>query len=172
VWCSGRDIDRKLCVLSNIQNVQRTVTQGVCSSSIAAFIRIEDPVFALTHLTLLDGSGGPAKHDQMVVVDHARIAFSGPTTSSSIPPNAKVFVESGKTLLLGVIGMHEHLFYIAPAGGSGHLVLGTEQAESAPHLYLAAGLTTARTAGSIEPVTDLAIRRAIEQGPRPVLIWM
>jgi imidazolonepropionase-like amidohydrolase len=31
-------------------------------------------------------------------------------------------------------------------------------------LYLAAGITTARTAGAIEPVADLAIKRAIEQG--------
>ena len=100
----------------------------------------------------------------MVVVDHGKITYSGPTISSSIPANAKVFVESGKTLLPGLIGMHEHLFYIAAGAGAGHLLLGAEQAESAPRLYLAAGITTARTTGSIEPVTDLAIKRAIEQG--------
>jgi imidazolonepropionase-like amidohydrolase len=72
--------------------------------------------------------------------------------------------ESGKTLLLGLIGMHEHLFYISAGGGPGHLLLGTEQAESAPRLYLAAGITTARTTGAIEPATDLALKRAIEQG--------
>jgi imidazolonepropionase-like amidohydrolase len=141
-----------------------TATQAVRDSSIAAFVRIDDSVFALTHVTLFDGSGGPPKHDQMVVVDHGKITYSGPTISSSIPANAKVFVESGKTLLPGLIGMHEHLFYIAAGAGAGHLLLGAEQAESAPRLYLAAGITTARTTGSIEPVTDLAIKRAIEQG--------
>jgi imidazolonepropionase-like amidohydrolase len=141
-----------------------TAPQGVRASSIAAFVCIDDPVFALTHVTLFDGTGAPPKHDQMVVVDHGKIVLAGPTISSFIPTNAKVFVGTGKTLLPGLIGMHEHLFYIAAAEGAGHLILGTEQAESAPRLYLAAGITTARTTGSIEPVTDLAIKRAIEQG--------
>ncbi len=60
--------------------------------------------------------------------------------------------------------MHEHLFYISAGGGVGHPLLATEQAESAPRLYLAAGITTARTTGSIEPVADLALKNAIEQG--------
>ena len=105
-----------------------------------------------------------SKHDQTVVVDHGKIAAVGPTASVAIPPGASVLDESGKTLLPGLIGMHEHLFYISAGSGPGHLLLGTEQAESAPRLYLAAGITTARTTGAIEPATDLALKRAIEQG--------
>jgi imidazolonepropionase-like amidohydrolase len=131
---------------------------------LSSLIRVTDPVFALTHVTLFDGSGAPARHDQTVVVDHGRITFAGSSESASIPASATVFDEHGKTLLPGLIGMHEHLFYISAGGGPGHPILGTEEAESAPRLYLAAGITTARTTGSIEPVTDLAVKQAIEQG--------
>ncbi|HWO33534.1 MAG TPA: amidohydrolase family protein, partial [Candidatus Acidoferrum sp.] len=132
--------------------------------SLNPLIRINVPTVALTHVTLFDGSEGAAKHDQTVVIDHGKIAAVGPTASVAIPPGASVLDESGKTLLPGLIGMHEHLFYISAGGGPGHLLLGTEQAESAPRLYLAAGITTARTTGAIEPATDLALKRAIEQG--------
>ena len=38
---------------------------------------------------------------------------------------------------------------------------------SAPRLYLAAGVTTLRTAGSIEPYADLNLKRQIDAGQSP-----
>jgi len=141
-----------------------SATSAPPASSLNPLIRINVPTLALTHVTLFDGSERSAKHDQTAVIDHGKITAVGPTASVAIPPGATVLDESGKTLLPGLIGMHEHLFYISAGGGAGHLLLGTEQAESAPRLYLAAGITTARTTGAIEPATDLALKRAIEQG--------
>src|SRR5258708_18489629 len=40
-------------------------------------------------------------------------------------------------------------------------------ADSAPRLYLAGGVTTARTTGSVEPYTDLALKAAIDAGETP-----
>jgi imidazolonepropionase-like amidohydrolase len=40
-------------------------------------------------------------------------------------------------------------------------------ADSAPRLDLAAGVTTARTAGSMEPYTDLSLKKMIDAGQRP-----
>jgi imidazolonepropionase-like amidohydrolase len=42
-----------------------------------------------------------------------------------------------------------------------------EQAFSFPRLYLASGVTTARTAGSLEPYTDLNVKRLIDAGRMP-----
>ena len=53
------------------------------------------------------------------------------------------------TVMPGLVGMHEHLFYPTPKGGSDGLPMYGEMADSAPRLYLAAGVTTARTAGSM-----------------------
>ena len=43
-------------------------------------------------------------------------------------------------------------------------VIAPEQASSFPKLYLAAGVTTIRTTGSVEPYTDLAIKKSIDAG--------
>jgi imidazolonepropionase-like amidohydrolase len=59
--------------------------------------------------------------------------------------------------------MHEHLFY--PSGG-GVPIYG-EQAFSAPRLYLASGITMMRTGGSLEPYTDINIKRLIDTGKMP-----
>ena len=74
---------------------------------------------------------------------------------------------SGKTVFPGLVGMHEHLFYPLPDGGPGLLPLYGEMADSAPRLYLAGGVTTARTAGSLEPYTDISVKLAIDAGQIP-----
>jgi len=43
---------------------------------------------------------------------------------------------------------------------------------SFPQLYLAGGVTTMRTAGSLEPQNRLEFEAGIKQGKLPGLIWM
>ncbi|MGC2697293.1 MAG: amidohydrolase family protein, partial [Candidatus Angelobacter sp.] len=57
--------------------------------------------------------------------------------------------------------MHDHLFY--PAGGG----LYHDMVFTFPRLYLALGVTTIRTTGSMEPYTDLEIKKAIDAGKNP-----
>ena len=59
--------------------------------------------------------------------------------------------------------MHEHLFYPSGAG----IPLYNEHGFSFPRLYLASGITTARTGGSLEPYTDLSIKKLIDSGRMP-----
>lgn len=134
------------------------------AAALKYLIRTDAPVIALSHVTLFDGSGSPPQYDQTIILDHGRIATVSPSATTRIPQGAQLLDERGKTILPGLVGMHEHMFYISAGGGPEHLILGTEQAESAPRLYLAAGITTARTTGSIEPVADLAIKAAIDSG--------
>src|SRR5690242_4526717 len=56
--------------------------------------------------------------------------------------------------------MHDHMFY---PGGGGYNELNV----SAPRLYLAGGVTTIRTTGSIEPYSDLSLKRMIDAGLIP-----
>src|SRR5258708_6230109 len=67
------------------------------------------------------------------------------------------------TVIPGLVGMHEHLFY--PSGGGVPLYI--ESGMSFPRLYLASGVTTARTAGTLEPYTDLNIKKMIDEGRMP-----
>ena len=65
----------------------------------------------------------------------------------------------------GLVGMHEHLYYPAPEQGRDGLPFSVEMIDSGPRLYLAAGVTTARTAGSMEPYTDLSLKKLIDMPP-------
>jgi len=81
--------------------------------------------------------------------------------SQSEPKDAKVIELAGRSVLPGLVGMHDHLFY--PSGRLNFAPM----TFSFPRLYLACGVTTIRTTGSIEPYTDLELRKLIEAGKMP-----
>jgi imidazolonepropionase-like amidohydrolase len=94
-------------------------------------------------------------------------AVQAASAHSPYPPNAKVLDMTGKTVIPGLVGMHEHLFYPTPQQPQGGVALYGEAPDSAPRLYLAGGVTTARTAGSLEPYTDLELKRRSTQACCP-----
>src|SRR5258708_28972982 len=78
----------------------------------------------------------------------------------------------GYTVIPGLVGMHNHLFYIARPNLSGarhfdNPVVVPQMTFSAPRLYLAAGVTTMRTTGSVETYADLNPKRDIHGGKLP-----
>lgn len=146
-------------VISNAQSAPK--------SPLAPFLSVTDPVVALTHVELIDGTGSAPQSDQTVVIDHGQIAAVGPSATTPPPVGARVLNLSGHTVYPGLVGMHEHLFYTEPEDRQlGGLVAG-ELVDTAPRLYLAAGVTTGRTTGSIAPYTDLNIKKEIDAGLRP-----
>ncbi|MBL4568883.1 MAG: hypothetical protein JKY69_04265 [Flavobacteriaceae bacterium] len=64
-------------------------------------------------------------------------------------------------MIPGFIMMHEHLFYAKPYDNNYKAV---HMTNTFPKMYLAGGVTTMRTAGSIEANADLNIKNAIDQG--------
>ncbi len=131
--------------------------------SAASFISFSDPVIALRHLKLIDGTGAPARADQTVIVDHGRITAIGESVKIQIPAGTRTLDLRGHAAYPGLVGMREHLFYPSPGGGA----VFSELMFSAPTLYLASGVTTARTAGSLEPYTDLNVKKLIDRGMIP-----
>jgi imidazolonepropionase-like amidohydrolase len=132
------------------------------------FVKEDAPVLVLAHVRVIDGTGSAAADDQTVILDHGKITSVGPAkTVKTLPRGAKVLDLSGKTLFPGLVGMHEHLFYPLPDARAGLLPLYGEMADSAPRLYLAGGVTAARTAGSLEPYTDISLKQAIDAGKIP-----
>lgn len=131
------------------------------SSSVKKFISVQADTIALTHATVIDGTGGAIKNDQNIIIIKGKIAARGDAAKINIPAAAKTINCTGKTIIPGMIMMHEHLFYgeyVSP----NYIV--QEMPVSFPTLYLAGGVTTMRTTGSAEPQTDLYIRDAIQKG--------
>jgi len=127
------------------------------------FISVDAPVVALLHVRVIDGTGAAPAEDQTVVIDHGKIAAMGRASSMPVPAGAQNIDLSGHTVIPGLVGMHEHLFY--PSGEG--VAIYNEQAFSFPRLYLASGVTTARTGGSMEPATDLRVKAMIDAGQMP-----
>jgi imidazolonepropionase-like amidohydrolase len=134
------------------------IAQQPTPAPIQDFIRVPAGTIALEHVRVIDGSGAAAKPDQTILIDGGKIAAIGSSGSTQVPAGANRLDMTGYSALPGLVGMHDHLFY--PAGGG----LYHDMPFSFPRLYLAAGVTTIRTTGNIEPYVDLEIKRAIDVG--------
>ena len=122
------------------------------------FIRVQSPVIALEHVRVIDGTGAAAKADQTIVISGGKITAIGNAGVVPVPADANRMDMSGYSALPGLVGMHDHLFY--PGGGG----LYHDMPFSFPRLYLALGVTTVRTTGSMEPYTDLELKKNIDAG--------
>jgi imidazolonepropionase-like amidohydrolase len=132
------------------------------SESVKRFVSVDAPVVALTHVRLVDGSGQPAKDDQTIVIDGARIRAVGRAADVQVPAGAQVMDLSGHTIMPGIIGLHDHMYYSSPVGGSMRPML-----FSYPRLFLATGVTTIRTTGSVDSYQELNLKAAIGKGEIP-----
>ena len=159
-----------------MRGLSLVVVVALCAPALAdrgplvqPFVSVDAATVVLINARVIDGTGAAPKERQTILVRDGRIVTVTPN-KIPVPARAKIIDVAGKTVLPGLVGMHEHLFYPPK------IVLGptmfTEsfyvpQPYSFPRLYLAAGVTTARTAGSMSPYLDLAIKRQIEDGVIP-----
>ncbi len=140
---------------------------------VVPFVVISSPIFSLRHVNVIDGTGAAPVADQSVTIINGRIAAIS-SAAAPLPIGTEVHDYRGYTVFPGLVGMHDHLYYSASNAlqrGSGKILepgtLFAEIAYTAPRLYLAAGVTTLRTTGSIEPYTDLKVRSRVQAGLMP-----
>lgn len=131
------------------------------SPAVRGYVAVDSPIVALTHVRVIDGTGAPARDDQTLIIRDGRIAALGSTASVPIPDGAKVIGLAGKSVIPGLIMVHEHLFYPTGPGVYGNL------AESFTRLYLAGGVTSMRTGGNLNGYGDFGIKRDIDAGRKP-----
>src|SRR5437773_7656888 len=101
-----------------------------------AFVKEDAPLVALTHVRVIDGTGAAPRADQTLVIREGKIASLGDRASTKIPEGAKVLDLSGRTIIPGLVGMHDHMYYPSPGGAP---PLYPQHAASFPRLYLAGG---------------------------------
>ena len=116
---------------------------------------------ALTNIRLIDGTGQPARDTQTIVLQDQRIVAVGPAATTPAPAGAHVIDLAGHTVFPGLVGVHNHLFYHL---GDGSAVYADS---SFAKLYLAAGVTTIRTAGTFDFEVDRRLKERIDAGLEP-----
>lgn len=155
-----------LAVLASAASAQ---TQTAQDGAIAALR--DAPVVALTHVRIIDGTGVAAKEDQTLVIEAGKIRAVGSQNEIEVPEHTHTLDLTGRTVLPGLVMLHEHLDYHASQGSRlpRDLVLGLTHPQhfSFPRLYLAAGVTTIRTAGTDFPYMDLNLKGRIDAGEVP-----
>jgi imidazolonepropionase-like amidohydrolase len=126
----------------------------------------------LTHVRVIDGTGKPAVDDQNVVIEAGKISVIQPGKDVVSENGVTALDLRGHTVMPGIVGMHDHLYHIArpnlEANGDWEAPLLVPQMTfSSPRLYLAAGVTTMRTTGSVETYADLNLKKMIDSGLLP-----
>lgn len=124
------------------------------SGQVAQFIAVDAPVVAITNVRVIDGLANPPVEGQTVVISGGKITSIG---TGAAPAGARIIDGTGKTLLPGMVGLHDHSYYTT----AGRTV---QSNFSAPLLYLASGVTTIRTTGANNPYAELNLRKGIESG--------
>jgi len=127
-------------------------------SARANFVKIDAPVIVLTHARVIDGTGAPARENQTLIIRDGNIASVGEASSIQLPAGATIIDLSGRSVIPGLVMMHEHLYYTTGPGVYGQL--GT----SFSRLYLAGGVTTMRTGGNVNGIMDINLARRIAAG--------
>ena len=158
--------------LSVLASVTVNAQTPELSKPVQEFVRVNSGKTVLTHVRIIDGTGAAAVDDQNVVIEGGKIMAVTKGADVAADKGTAVLDLRGHTVMPGLVGMHDHLFYIVRPNldSRRHFdnpVLVTQMTFSAPRLYLAGGVTTMRTTGSVEPYADLNLKRDIDAGKLP-----
>jgi len=151
----------KAQALTVMLSVSVLCQSGQLAPAVREFVKVQASVVVLRHVRIIDGTGAPPRLDQALVIEAGKIRSVADASTVAAPAGATIVDLDGYTVIPGLVGMHEHMYYPAPGGQP---AMYPEHANSFPRLYLAGGVTTIRTAGSVEPYTDLELKRAIDEG--------
>ncbi|HUF23233.1 MAG TPA: amidohydrolase family protein [Vicinamibacterales bacterium] len=128
------------------------------TDAIRPWVKVDAAVVALTHARVIDGTGAAPREDQTILMRDGLIAAAGSAADVAVPDGATVIDLSGRSVMPGLVMVHEHLYYPNGPGVYGQL------GESFVRLYLAGGVTTMRTGGNVNGFMDRNMKRLIESG--------
>lgn len=130
------------------------------SAGVRQYVRVDTALLALTNVRIIDGTGAPARENQTLVLRDGKIESLGSAAAARIPSGALVMDLAGKSVIPGLVMVHEHLYYPTGPGVYGNL------AESFVRLYLAGGVTSMRTGGNMNGFGEINIKKAIDAGQK------
>lgn len=131
------------------------------SRNVRQYVTVDTSIVALTHVRVIDGTGAPARDDQTLILRDGKIAEIGSAAAIAAPAGAQIIDLAGKSVIPGLVMMHEHLFYPTGPGVYGNT------SESFTRLYVAGGVTSMRTGGNMNGYGEINIAAAIKRGEKP-----
>ncbi len=138
-----------------------TAQRPELSAAVRSYVKVDAQVIALTHVRIIDGTGAAPREDQTLIMRDGNIAAMGDFSRTAVPEGATTIDLTGKSVIPGLVMVHEHLYYPNGPGVYGQL------GESFSRLYLSGGVTTMRTGGNVNGFMDLNMAKLVESGQKP-----
>jgi imidazolonepropionase-like amidohydrolase len=122
------------------------------------FIAYSQKELLLQNPRIVDVEKGIVLEGYSILITNGKIAQIEKTGKLPVSSSVTVVDMTGKTILPGLVMLHEHMNYFSGQAVWDHHPV------SFPKLFLAAGVTTLRTAGAESPMNDLNLKRRIDNG--------
>ncbi len=142
----------ELAVLNSVINSNEK--QIELTQNVLKYVKYNSKILALTNATVFDGNGSSVKKNQTLVIVNGYFQSIGQDSVINIPENAIIINLKGKTIIPGIVGVHNHL----------HIPRFPFIGEEASKLYLASGVTTIQTCGSASPQKEIELSEKIKSG--------
>lgn len=160
---------RLLVAVSVLSLAALDAQQPALAPGVQKYVRVNSPKVVLAHVGIIDGTGKPAIEDQNVTIEGGKITAIQAGTDVTGTPGTTVLALRGYSVMPGIVGMHDHMYYLARPNFDANWnweqpPIAPQMSFSAPRLYLAGGVTTMRTTGSVETYADLNLKRLIDAG--------
>ncbi len=117
---------------------------GTLDPLVKKYVRVSAPQVILEHVRVIDGTGRAALVDQDVVIEGGKITVVRAHSTSAATDGVQILDLHGYSVMPGIVGMHNHLYYIARPDMKADWsweppILIPQMSFSAPRLYLAGG---------------------------------
>src|SRR2546430_16085553 len=128
---------------------------GTLAPLVQNYVRVNAPKVILEHVRVIDGTGRAPQQDQNIVIERGKITSVEAGSDVPATPGVTAVDLRGYTVMPGIVGMHNHLFYIARPNFKADWrweqpLLVPQMTFSAPLLYLPECVPTMRPTGSAE----------------------
>jgi hypothetical protein len=160
---------RLLVAVSVVSFSAMYAQQPALAPGVQKYVRVNSARVILTHVRVIDGTGKPAVEDQNVTIEGGKISAIQAGADIPSASGTTVLDLRGYSVMPGIVGMHDHMYYLARPNFDANWnweqpPIAPQMSFSAPRLYLAGGVTTMRTTGSVETYADLNLKRLIDGG--------
>lgn len=141
---------------STVQNLdfRSNNKQIELNKNVLRYVKYRSKITALANVKVFDGKGNDAKESQTVIIVDGYFHSIGESSEIKIPKDAELVDLRGKTIIPGIVGVHNHL----------HIPHFPFIGAEASKLYLASGVTTIQTCGSASPEEEIELAEKIKTG--------
>ncbi len=81
--------------------------------AVQKYVRVNAPKVVLEHVRVIDGTGQAPLENQNVIIEAGKITAVQPGSDIAAASGVTVLDLHGYTVMPGIVGMHNHLFYVA-----------------------------------------------------------